>query len=206
MNASPGIRGGRTKLSIKNITHGKYLALSTLATKELGLVRILQACLTSMARLKAFKFLNPNPPFAFELHILFQLIQLNFASYCLWPHQKFFIILSMSSHRPWGSRKQLIVYVGIACATALMRISFPSIERSLPFQPASFCPTLSFKIAKTWFFDLPMREGRPRYLVCLVFYIGPRILKTSSLASWAILGLKKIEDLYVLTFWPEASS
>ena len=98
------------------------------------------------------------------------------------------------------------MYVGIARATALIKISFPPIERSLPFQPASFLPILSFKIEKTCFFDLPIREGRPRYLVSLEFCIGPRILKISSLVAWAVLGLKKMEDLSVFTFYPEASS
>lgn len=76
-----------------------------------------------------------------------------------------------------------MVYVGIACATALMRISFPPIDYSLPFQPASFFPILSFRIANTCFFDLPMKDGRPRYFVCLVSCIGPREAKISSLVS-----------------------
>ena len=87
-----------------------------------------------------------------------------------------------------------------------MRISFPPIDKSFPFQPASFWPILSFRVANTCFFDLPIKDGRPKYFVCLVSYIGPRLVKISSLASWDVLGLKKIEDLSVLIFCPEKSS
>ena len=146
------------------------------------------------------------PPYAFEIHIFFQPTQLIFASFCFWPHQKFHIILSKSSHKLCGSWKQLIVYVGIAWVTALMRISFPPIERSLPFQPANFCPILSFKMEKTGVLDLPMKDGSPKYLVCFECCIGPKMLKISSLISWRVFGLKNTEYLSVLIFWPEASS
>lgn len=99
-----------------------------------------------------------------------------------------------------------MVYVGIAYAIALMRISFPPIERSLPFQLASFCPTLFFNVVKTCFLDLPMNDGRPTYLVCLESCMGPRMAKISSLTAWVVLGLKNTGDLSVLIFWPEASS
>ena len=146
------------------------------------------------------------PPYAFEIHIFFQPTQLIFASFCFWPHQKFHIILSKSSHKLCGSWKQLIVYVGIAWVTALMRISFPPIERSLPFQPVNFCPILSFKMEKTCVLDLPMKDGSPKYLVCFECCIGPKMLKISSLISWRVFGLKNTEYLSVLIFWPEASS
>ena len=87
-----------------------------------------------------------------------------------------------------------------------MRISLPPIESSLPFQPASFRPTLSFKIANTCFLDLPINDGRPKYLVCLKSCMGPRMAKISSLTSWGVFGLKNTKDLSVLIFWPDASS
>ena len=179
---------------------GKYLDLSTLATREFGFCRIRHNCLASIALLKALKFLNPIPPLAFCLHIVFQLTQLIFVSCCCCPHQKFLIILSISSHRLWGRRKHPIVYVGIAWATTFIRISLPPIERSLPFHPANFCPILSLRIEKTCFFDLPMKDGRPKYLVCLESCIGPRVSKILSLTSWDVLGLKKMEDFSVLIF------
>ena len=179
---------------------GKYHDLRTLATREFGFCRIRHNRLASIALLKACRFLNPIPLLAFCLHIVFQLTQHIFVSYCLWPHQKFFIILSISSHRLWGRRKHPIVYVGIAWATTFIRISLPPIERSLPFHLANFCPILSLRIKKTCFFDLPMKDGRPKYLVCLESCIRPRVSKISSLTSWEVLGLKKMEDFSVLIF------
>ena len=123
---------------------GKYLDLRTLAIWEWGFWRIRQSCFVGIALLKTCKFLKPMPPQAFCLHIAFQLTQHILVSCYLWPHQKFLIMLSISSHKLWGRRKQPIVYVGIACATALMRISFPPIDNSLPFQLASLCPIFFF--------------------------------------------------------------
>ena len=162
---------------------GKYLALRTLATRVLGFWRIRQSCLARKALLKSCKFLKPIPPLVFCLHMVFQLTQHILVSCCRWPHQKFLIILSISSHRLWGRRTHPMVYVGIAWATALMRISFPPMERSFLFHPASFCPILSYRIANTCVFDLPIKDGRPKYFVCLVSCIGPRLAKISSLAS-----------------------
>ena len=117
--------GELPSLAFRTSPVGKYFDLRTWATRDVGFDRILQAYFASMAWLKALKFRNPMPPFAFEIHILFQLTQLIFASFCFWPHQKFRIILSKSSHKLCGSSKQLIVYIGISWAIALMRISSP---------------------------------------------------------------------------------
>ena len=192
--------GELPSLAFRISSLGKYLDLRTLATWEFGFWRICHYCFASIALLKVCKFLKPMPPQVFCLHIVFQLIKHILVSCCLWPHQKFLIMLSISSHKLWGRRKQPIVYVGIACAIAFMRISFPPIERSFPFQSTSFCPILSFMIENTCFFNLPMKDGRPRYLVCLESCIRPRVAKISSLDSCAILGLKKIEDLSMLIF------
>jgi hypothetical protein len=51
---------------------------------------------------------------------------LPFSTCC--PHQKFATIESNSSHRNWGRRKQLKMYVGIDCTTALIRTSFPAMD------------------------------------------------------------------------------
>jgi hypothetical protein len=51
---------------------------------------------------------------------------LPFSTCC--PHQKFATIESNSSHRTWGRRKQLKMYVGIDCTTALIRTSFPAMD------------------------------------------------------------------------------
>ena len=58
-------------LALRTSPVGKYLALRTRATRELGFERIRHACLANMARLKACKFLNPIPPLTFKLHIIF---------------------------------------------------------------------------------------------------------------------------------------
>ena len=114
-------------------------------------------------------------------------------------------MLSRSSHRLCGSRKQLMVQVGIAWVTTLIRISLPPIERILPFQTASFCPICYLRIKKTYFFYLPMKDGSPRYLVCLDSFIGPNMEKIASFVFWWEFGLKNTEDLSMLIFWPKAS-
>ena len=87
-----------------------------------------------------------------------------------------------------------MVYVRIAYATALIRISLPLIDNIFSFQPESFFPTFSFISAMTWFFDLPIIDGRPRYLLCLESCIEPRMSKASFLMSGAVFWLKNTED------------
>ena len=159
-----------------------------------------------MARLKACMFQKPIPPWSLDRHIFLQLTYAILFSLAFCPHQKLRIIFSKSWQSVLGSWKQLIVYVGTAWATALIRISLPPIERSLPFQPASFLATLSLTLANTCVFYFPMMEGSPRYLLCRESCIGPRMSRMLSFKSWGVFGLKKTEDLLVLIFYPEASS
>ena len=60
----------------------------------------------------------------------------------------------------------------------------------LSIQQAS-SPTFSLISANTWVFDFPIIEGSPRYLLCRVPCIGPRIFRISSLDSRVVFGLKK---------------
>ena len=60
------------------------------------------------------------------------------------PHQKLLIMEFNSIQSESRILKQLIVYVGMAWATALMRISLPAFDRNLPFYPAMCLPTWSF--------------------------------------------------------------
>ena len=60
-------------LELRISSKGKYFALKTRATRELGIVRILQPCLANMARLKACMFLKPIPPWSLDRHIFLQL-------------------------------------------------------------------------------------------------------------------------------------
>ena len=98
------------------------------------------------------------------------------------------------------------MYVRIACATTLIKISLPLIESIFSFHPESFFPTFSFISTKTWFFDFPIIEERLRYLPCLMSYIGPRMPKSSFLVSGVVFWLTNTEDLFVLIFYPNAIS
>ena len=163
-------------------------------------MRSLQPYFASMEMLKAWRFLKPIPPLNLDLHNFLQLTQAILDSWPRWPHQNLLIIPSISSHKPFGNWKQLMVYVGIAWATAFIRISLPPMERFFSFHPDNFLPTLSLISANTSFLDLPMIEGRPRYLLCRESYIGPKIFRVSFFFSSSILALKKTEDLSVLIF------
>ena len=79
-----------------------------------------------------------------------------------------------------------------------MIISLPLIESIFPFHHDNFFPTLTLISAKTSIFDLPIIDGRPRYLVCREPLIGPRVLITSPFTSSGVLRLKNIDDLSVL--------
>uniref|UniRef100_A0A8R7U1G0 Uncharacterized protein n=1 Tax=Triticum urartu TaxID=4572 RepID=A0A8R7U1G0_TRIUA len=115
----------------------------------------LHACLASMARLKAWRSLNPKPPIFFVFVIFSQLAQCILFSLSTWLHQYLFIILLNSSHRVLVRSKQAMEYTGIACATALMRISFPPFDRSFSFHPWIFFHTLSFTYSKVLALALP---------------------------------------------------
>ena len=146
------------------------------------------------------------PTYNLDLHIFFQLTQVIFDSWFLWPHQKFLIILSKSLHMVFGSKKQIIVYMGTTCATALIRTSLPPMKRSFSFHPTSFLLAFSLILAKTCVFYFPIKEGRPRYFLCRESCIEPRMLRISSLVAEEVFGLKKTEDLLGLIFLPDAAS
>ena len=96
------------------------------------------------SKIESLKVLKSHTSFLFALHIFDQHTQAIFYSCCLCPHQKFLIIPSMSSHRPFGSRKHPIVYVGTACAMTFIKISLPPMDNNFSFHPISFFPTLAF--------------------------------------------------------------
>ena len=138
---------------------GKYLTLKTLYSKESLPICSHQPYFTSKAKLNCFNCLKPIPPWAFEAQSLSQLIQAIFFLSLHWPHQKLLIRLVSSSNNELGILKQLIEYVGIVWATALIKISLPAFDRSFSFHPASFfwsvslwflwkCSSYSFQPAK----------------------------------------------------------
>jgi hypothetical protein len=67
------------------------------------------------------------------------------------------------SHKPGGNLKHDIEKVGTACATDLINISFPPIERSCSIHPRTFFHTLYFRYLKAPLLDLPTSEGMPGY-------------------------------------------
>ena len=125
--------------------------------------RILHPCLAKRAKLKALRSLNPIPHSAFDVHNFFHDTQAIFLSFSFCPHQKLPIKEFRSLHNESGSLNTLIVYVGVACATALIRTSRPALDNSLLFYPVIFLPTWSLIRLKAFFFPLPTSAGSPRY-------------------------------------------
>ena len=112
---------------------GKNFTLKTLWNREFSQVFNLHICLASKESLNLFNSLKPIPPSFFGRQSFSQLIQWIFHCSPLYPHQNFLIRDSMSCTKHFGSLKQDIVYVGIACITALIKTSHPSWESSFSF-------------------------------------------------------------------------
>ena len=156
----------------------------------------LQPCFSRRARLKALKFLNPIPPFAFGVHNFSHFIQAILHSSFFCPHQKLLTILFSSAHKDFGRRKQLIVWVGIAWTTALIKTSLPAMDRNFSFQLDSLCATLSLSCWKVFLLFRPTKDGKPRYFSCWWIMSAPNLCLTYSWISLGVLGLKKRE-----VFW-----
>ena len=142
-------------------------------------------------------FLNPKPPPNLGLQSLSQFIQWILCLLSSPPHQNFLIMISSSLQRELGSRKQLITYVGIACATALTRISLPACDSIFSPHPCITRHTLSFMLLKEAFLFLPTKEGMPRYfsnsfisgmlsITCMAFFVSSStfLLKQIVVLSW----------------------
>ena len=112
---------------------GKNFALKTLWNREFSQVFNLHICLASKESLNLFSSLKPIPPSFFGRHSVPQLIQWIFRCSPLYPHQNFLIKDSMSCTKHFGSLKEDIVYVGIACITALIKTSCPAWDSSFSF-------------------------------------------------------------------------
>ena len=142
---------------------------------------ILHPCLAKSVKLKALRSLKPSIPSAFLWHIFSHEIQAIFRSFSFCPHQKFLTMEFSSLHKASGILKQLIVYVGVACAIALMSISLPAFESNLPFHPTILLPTWSFIRLKSFFFPLPTIGGNPRYFSCCLIIYAPNNFFTPSI-------------------------
>ena len=68
----------------------------------------------------------------------------------------------MLSHVDLGNLKMLMAYVGIACATILIRTFQLAFEMNFSFQPISRFVTFSCRSLKVVTFDFPLAIGKPR--------------------------------------------
>ena len=71
-----------------------------------------------------------------------------------------------------------------------MSTSFPAYESIFSFQPDSLLSSLSFNARKVFFFDLPTKEGSPRYVSCCFMTSAPKHCFMSSWMSGVALWLK----------------
>lgn len=111
-------------------------------------------------------------------------------------HQNLAIKLSSSSQSESKNLKQLMAYVGMDWATALMMTSFPSWECSFSFQVWSFCHNLFFLFKKALFFKQPMKGGRPSYFsYCWLLLLLQRA-KSSSFWLVEVFLLKIVAILF----------
>lgn len=74
----------------------------------------------------------------------------------------------MSAHKPNGIMKTLIAYAKIAWAIALIKTSFPPLEKKLAFLIRYLIKYPEFDIIeKQLAFFLPTIDGNPKYFLCL---------------------------------------
>lgn len=97
------------------------------------------------------------------------------------PYQKRAIREFISFNSCDSRRKTLIVYVGIACTTTLMNISFPGFDNDLSFHPWIFFHTRVYTFANAAFLDLPSTMGNPKYLSCAATSFIPILVVIPSL-------------------------
>ena len=156
--------------------------------------------------LKAFKSLKPILPFSFVVHIFFHDIHAIFLSFSFCPHQKLLIIEFSSLQSEFGSLKQLIVYVGVTWATALMSTSRPALDNNLPFHPAISLPTWSFIQLKAFLFPFLINGGSPRYFSWCWMIWASNFCCTYSFVSLGVFLLKKREVFSLFSFCPDSPS
>ena len=79
-------------------------------------------------------FLIPTPPISLGWQIVSQAMVCNFLISAVFPHQKSLMILSILLQVSFDNLWIVIEYIGMACITDLIRVSFPAGDKSLPFQ------------------------------------------------------------------------
>lgn len=155
--------GDVPKLASKKSQVGKYIALRIRALSDVSSCSMLQACRAKRARLNISISLKPNPPICFGFVISSHATQHVFLLPSMLPHQKLRKRPSMCWHNPLGSRKHTMEYVGIACATALIKTSFPPDERDCSIHPWTLFQTLSLRYLNASFHEFPTSVGIPKY-------------------------------------------
>ena len=117
-------------------------------------------------QIKLLQLLEPQTPSSLWSTKFLLTDPCHFRSSLHYLHQKFLITLVISSQRELEILKQLIVYVGIAWATAFIRNSFPAVDNSFSFQPANLLASFVLTSLKVFFLFLPTEDGRPKYFSC----------------------------------------
>ena len=142
-------------------------------------------------------------PINLGLDMVFHDTHVVFLSPLLHPHQNFLRSLFICSQRPRGSLKHDMEYVGIACATDLIKTSLPPKNKHFCIQHWTCFQILSFKYLEHPSFALPTSVGRPKYLSVNASTIICRTCLTATLLSDGVLGEKKTALLSRFTACPE---
>ena len=138
-------KGDEPNSASTNSLIGNLAAFSTLALRELGSYTMHHTWCASKARLNSSMFLKSSASEPFDIDISSQATQKVFLFPSLLPHQKSHRRLSICLHRPLGSLKHDIEYIGVAWVTALINTSLPPAERHCSIHPCTFCHTLSLR-------------------------------------------------------------
>lgn len=107
---------------------------------------------------------------------------------------------------PFGILKHDMLYTGKACNTDLIITSFPASLKNLVFQLQIFFATLSLIKSKTYFLDLLITKGSPKYLLsfCYVTFISSRHIPFLHISLNFLLN--KMEDFTKFIFCPKHAS
>lgn len=129
----------------------KYLTFNTLIAREFEFWINLHPYFATKASLKLDISLNPIPPWLLAWLICSHFVQkISFFSFLL-LHQNLAIACWMPSHSPVEILKTLIAYIGTTCATALISVSFPPLEKHFCCQLKILLWTFSFTTLKKFF-------------------------------------------------------
>jgi len=89
-------------------------------------------------------------------------------------------MLINSSQSAFDNLKQLMVYVGITWATALINTSLPALENIFSFHPTNFLWSFSLILLKVFLFFSPPKKVTPN-ISHVVLLLGLRIFAISPL-------------------------